>query len=79
MSQSAVAYEVSDEESEVPADRIIRFGMYKDQKVSQVCRTKRGRDWLRWAASTCDHVDALTSKAIDEQLKLYAEFKKVKR
>jgi len=79
MSQSINDYESSDEECEPRvADRFIRFGMFKDQKVSEICRTKRGRVWLRWASSTCDRIDALTAKAIDEQLKAYDVYKKTK-
>lgn len=79
MSQSINDYESSDEECEPRvADRFIRFGMFKDQKVSEICRSKRGRVWLRWAASTCDRIDPATSKAIGEQLKAYDLYKKQK-
>ena len=80
MSQSINDYESSDEECEPRvADRFIRFGMYKDKKVSEICRTKRGRVWLRWASvHASEHLDSLAAKAIDEQLKAYDVYKKNK-
>jgi hypothetical protein len=80
MSQSVDDYESSDEECEPRvADRFIRFGMYKDQKVSEICRSKRGRVWLRWArVYATERLDALATKAIDEQLKKYVDIKKTK-
>lgn len=76
MSQSAISYESSDEE-EAPrlADRVIRFGLYKDQKVSQVCRIKEGRSWLRWARSNVKRLDEPMRAAIDEQLNAYETYK----
>jgi hypothetical protein len=53
--------------------------MYKDQKVSEICRSKRGRVWLRWArVYATERLDALATKAIDEQLKKYVDIKKTK-
>jgi hypothetical protein len=76
MPQSNISYESSDEE-DAPriADRVIRFGLYKDQKVSQVCRSKEGRSWLRWARTNVKRLDQPMHNAIDEQLTAYESYK----
>ena len=80
MPQSAFDYESSDEEVESRVfDRIFRFGKYKDQTVSQVCRTKEGREYLRWANDNMSKLDDSTKRAITEQLKAYDLYKKSKR
>jgi hypothetical protein len=79
MSQSTFDYESSDEEVECRVfDRYIRFGKYKDQTVSQVCRTKEGRLYLRWANDNLSKLDEPTRRAINEQLKAYDLYKKSK-
>lgn len=79
MPQSAFDYESSDEEVESRVfDRIIRFGKYKDQAVSQVCRAKEGRAYLRWASTNLSKLDDPTRRAIAEQLKAYDLYKQSK-
>ena len=79
MSQSTIDYESSDEEVESRVfDRIIRFGRHKDQTVSQVCRTKDGRSYLKWMRDNFNKLDEPTLRAINEQLNAYDLYKKQK-
>jgi hypothetical protein len=79
MSQSTFGYESSDEEVECGVfDRIISFGKYANQTVSQVCRSKEGRNYLRWARDNLSKLDEPTRRAIAEQLKAYDLYKQSK-
>ena len=82
MQASVYDYEDSDEEGEAQPtrafDRIIRFGVHKNKTVSQICRSKEGRHYLRWALSTLTKLDEPTKRAMNEQLQVYDLYKKNK-
>ena len=74
--QKAQAYESSDEEGPEPGvDAYVRFGKYKGQKVSALCKAKESRRYLRWARDTVDKLDPITKRAIEHHLDLYEQNK----